>query len=416
LAIVIIIVVVIAGSVLYYATQLIPNRGTGSAKTSAQAPIGGTFRIEEAQLMIDDKPPSCSPSPCSLRENSFAFIVRNTGELGISGLKVQLGNATMQANSSLLSGQVYSDSISVPTYPVCSYQSLTIGGTFSNQTSFVSKDRVLALGENDSSSCTDQPLSLSMNRAIVPVNGTDFSAWPGNMVWSIAAKNTGSQRVTAAYATMLMTDPTNTNGTGYQSVTLGLGAASPGENESGTTSAFVNSKCCAEATFHVKLANGTSLDFSTSPKVVEQPYYKTFVTGQPGEGILQIHYVFPNSTASVNITSLLTVINLGSPSTGTGGIFITASPANFSAKPGYVTSVNMSIGDDVDAAPGIYLITYPLDVCPGIILVIGTPPSPIPHIPSQSNCLDSQTIPEGQQVQLVSGFTTTYLPEEIEGN
>jgi predicted secreted protein len=414
LGIVIVIIVIIAGGVIYYATlQFTRTGGSSSVSTSAPLPVAGTLRIEEAQLAINES--SCSPSPCGLNVGSFAFIIRNTGELGISGLKVDLGNITMLSNSSLPPGQVYADSIPVSAFPVCSYQPLTIGGTLSNQTSFVLKDRVLATSENDTTTCSDQPLAVSMNQVVVPVNATNLSAWPGNMVWSIAAKNAGSQPVTTAYATLLMTGPTDTNGTGYQSVTVGLAGASPGGNESSTTSAFVNSECCTEATFHVELANGTALDFATSPQVVEQPYYKTFVTGQPDEGALLIRYVFPNSTAPVNVTSVLTVTNLSSPSGGTHGIFIVANPASVSAKPGSVTSINMSIGDTEDAEQGVYLIAYPLDVCPGIIVIIGTPPSTIPQLPPQPGCLDSQTIPESQQVQSLSGFTTAYLPEEIVG-
>jgi hypothetical protein len=415
------IVIVVAIAVVYTTAQSFLTGATSTATgsiSSASAPASGILRVEEALLVSGVSGPCAPPSSCG--QGSFTFIVRNTEATSVSGLKVELGNATMQSNSSLSPGQVYAGSVPAAAYPACSYQPLTISGTLSNQTSIVLDDKVLALGENGTGSCGgDEPVALSSDQVVVPVNATDLSVWPGNLVWSIEAKDTTSQKVTAGYATLLMTGPTSPNGSGYQSVAMGLGSVSPGGSESGTTSAFINSKCCTEATFHIELSNGTTIDFSTTPQLIQQSYYKTFIVGQPGVGGLLIQYTFPNSTASLNMTSLLTVTNLSSPSTGTGGIYITTTTAGSSTAAGArgpSTSVNMTIGDTLNAAPDVYLITYPQDVCPGIIVIVGTPPpSSLPSIPSQSNCLDSAGVPGSQQPKAVLGFATLYLPEEVTG-
>jgi hypothetical protein len=413
------IVIVVAIAVVYTTAQSFLTGATSAATgnvNSASAPASGMLRVEEALLVSGESGPCSPPSP-SCGRGSFTFIVRNTEATSVSGLKVELGNVTMQSNFSLSPGQVYAGSMPAAAYPACSYQPLTISGTLSNQTSMVLSDKVLALGENGTGSCgSDEPVALSSDQVVVPVNATGLSVWPGNLVWSVEAKDATSQKVAAAYATLLMTGPTSSNGTGYQSVAMGLGSVSPGESESGTTSAFVNSKCCKEATFHVELSNGTTIDFSTTPELIQQSYYKTFIVGQPGAGGLLIQYTFPNSTASLNMTSLLTVTNLSSPSTGTGGIYVTTTTPIGSTDGGARGSsvpVNMTIGDTSNAAPGVYLITYPQDVCPGIIFVVGIPPSALPSIPSQSNCLDSAGVPGSQQPKAVLGFITLYLPEEV---
>jgi hypothetical protein len=415
------IVVVVAIAVVYSTAQSFltgaTSAATGNNISSASAPAPGMLRVEEALLVSGGSGPCAPPSSCG--QGSFTFIIRNTEATSVSGLKVELGNATMQSNSSLSPGQVYAGSMPAAAYPACSSQPLTISGTLSNQTSIVLDDKVLALGENGTGSCAgDEPVALSSDRVVVPVNATDLSVWPGNLIWSVEAKDATSQKVTAGYATLLMTGPTSSNGTGYQSVAMGLGSVSPGESESGTTSAFINSQCCTEVTFHVELSNGTTVDFSTTPQLIRQSYYKTFMVGQPGVGGLLIQYTFPNSTASLNMTSLLTVTNLSSPSTGTGGIYITTTIPSGSAPAGArgsSTSVNMTIGDTLNAVPDVYLITYPQDSCPGIIFVVGTAPSTLPSIPSQSNCLASAGVPGSQQPKAVSGFLTLYLPEEVTG-
>ena len=67
------------------------------------------------------------------------------------------------------------------------------------------------------------------------------------------------------------------------------------------------------------------------------------------------------------------------------------------------------------AIDGVYLITYPLDECPGIILAVGALPNFIPPVPAHSDCLDPQTITDSQQVKAVAGFEVFCLPEEISG-
>jgi hypothetical protein len=413
-------IIVVAIAVVYTTAQSFLTGATSAATgnvNSASAPAPGMLRVEEA-LLVSGGPGPCAP-PSSCGQGSFTFIIRNTEATSVSGLKVELGNATMQSNSSLAPGQVYAGSMPAAAYPACSYQPLTISGTLSNQTSMVLDDKVLALGENGTGSCGgDEPVALSSDQVVVPVNATGLSVWPGNLVWSVEAKDATTQKVTAGYATLLMTGPTSSNGTGYQSVAMGIGSVSPGESESGTTSAFVNSKCCTEATFHVELSNGTTIDFSTTPQLIQQSYYKTFIVGEPGAGGLLIQYTFPNSTASLNMTSLLTVTNLSSPSTGTGGIYVTTTTPSGSTAAGArgpSVPVNMTIGDTSNAAPGVYLITYPQDLCPGIIFVVGVPPSSLPSIPSPSNCLDPAGVPGSQQPKAVLGFITLYLPEEVTG-
>jgi hypothetical protein len=422
------IVIVVTIGIVYFTAQSFLGGATSSAPGGGNGSAAlGTLKVEEARLVVAGGPassPCAPPSSCGgQNQSSFDFIIRNTESLSVSGLKVELGNMTMKSPApSLPPGQVYVGSIAGPAYPVCSYQPLTISGTLSNQTSIVLNDKVLATVENGTDTCSgDDPLALSSNQVIVPVNSTDLSAWPGNLVWSVQAKDAASQKVAAGYATLLMTEPTNSNGTGYQSVAMGLGPISSGESESVTASAFINSNCCTVVTFHVELANGTSVDFSTTPKLIKQGYYKTFIIDQPGAGELVIHYIFPNTTSSSNnnMTSLLTVTNLSSPSTGTGGIYITTTAGTGSPSGGAVSgkgsavSINMTIGDTLNAAPGVYLITYPEDVCPGIIFVVGTAPSYLPSIPSQSGCMASQTVPGAQQPRSVLGFTTRYLPEEV---
>jgi len=165
----------------------------------------------------------------------------------------------------------------------------------------------------------------------------------------------------------------------------------------------------------VKLLNGTSLDFATFPLSVDQRYHKVFGIGRPGSGLILAKYVFPNFTKSINLTQHITVTSLSGSAGIYPGITVAVSPATISSKPGYLTSVNLTIRVAMTAIDGVYLITYPLDECPGIILSVGTLPNFIPPVPARPNCLDPLTIPESQRVKVVAGFDVVYLPEEISG-
>jgi hypothetical protein len=412
------VVIIILGVTVFYliaqpssqSSRTISIQAASSTKSSASPQTsGGLLRIEEAQLVIIPGGSCCPPGN---GVNSFIVVLRNLGNQSISKLQVELGNeTTIPSAPTILPGHVYIGNTSPPLYSVCSYQPMTISGILANQTSFTLRDKVLVTG-TQSQTCSDEPLLLSMNQFIVPVNATDLSDLPGNATWSFVASNTNNQSVKMAYVTLTLIPPTNPpNDSGYESATVDLGALPPGRNVSNVMSFSHNSNCLCETIFHVTLLNGTSLDFTTSPQIVEQSYFKTFVISRPGSGVLSAQYVSSNVTSSVNVTSRISVASL-SASGSSQGIIVTANPAVVSTKPGYVTPIALQIQVTAAAADGAYLITYPLDICPGIVLIVGSQPSSIPPIPAQSNCLGG--FPSGQ-VQAVSGIDTVYLPQASEG-
>jgi hypothetical protein len=420
-------IIVVGAGAIYIARPISPQvkSGTSTQVTSSvvsSASSSDLLRIEEAQLVIDKGSPGCPPFPCGLHfAPEFTIFARNLANQDISSLQVHLGNLTVVGTGSTIHpGQVYVGSATAPAYPVCSFQPLTISGTLANQTSFAMRGKVLATG-TQGEKCAG-PLLVSLNQVAVPVNATNLSSIPGNATWSVVAKNNWTQADSEAYATLSSTNDLGANGSGYKSLTLDLGAMPPGGNVSRSISFPFDSACCQVVDFHLRFLNGTSLDSTVFVQKVNQGYFRSFVMSGPGNGVLSAYFLYPNSTSLVNLTSLLTVESLsGSPTSQ--GISLTANPSEISSKPGYKTLVSIQIGITTAASAGVYLISYPFEVCPGIILVVGAQPSTIPPLPlmggflqgSHPPCLDSQLVASNEQVQVISGLSLAYLPEKITG-
>jgi hypothetical protein len=429
--------VIIVGSSAFYFIAQPPPQSTSSTSTQSITPSttpsvtsadsSNLLRIEDAQLTIE-KPVSSVPCPppqqCypGLAINSFIIIVRNLAGQNISKLQVQLGNATtLKASSTLLPGQVYIGGTTPPPYAICSYQPMTISGILANLTSFTLRDEVLATAAHGPTqvvtNCNNEPLLLSANRLTVKVNATTNSQLPGNAAWSFAASNTGNEAVKMAYVTFALVPPTSPpNSSGYKSTTLDLGALSPGGDASKTMSfAYNPDTCICETTLHVTFVNGTSLDFSTSPQKIDQNYYRSFVISRPGSGVLLVNYQHANMTSPVNVTSLISVTTMSWPAGDHQGIVVTANPAIVNgSKASQVTPIDLQIVVTAAAKDGVYLISYPTNVCPGLVLIVGAQPDLLPPPPSQgwnSYCPDSQGLHSNDHVQIVSGLSLVYLPE-----
>ena len=280
----------------------------------------------------------------------------------------------------------------------------TISGAWTNGTSFTLKDRVLAEGMTGPP-CTDLPLLLTKNGYDIPVNASDnFSQQAGNVTWHVAATNPGRQEVSLAYATLLLRYPSS-NGSGYDGFSAYLGSIPVGQGASATETIDANLDSGGQTTFHVELSNGTSVDFVAQANMSTQTWYKAFVMADPGSGILAVQYVLPNLTSSVNVTKQIVVTNLSA--SGAQGVSVTATPSVISSSPGPLVStpVDLDITASTAASPGVYLVSYTVNACPRIILVVGPQPSSLPNLPisSWSDCFSPH-------VTIVSGMTVTWLP------
>ena len=427
-------VIIVGSSAFYFMAQPPPQSRSSTSTQSitpsttpsvASADSSNLLRIEDAQLTIEPVSSAPCPQPChpGLAENSFIIVMRNLAGQNVSKLQVQLGNATtLKASSTLLPGQVYIGGTSPPPYALCSYQPMTISGILANLTSFTLRDEVLATQAHGPNHvvppCSNEPLLLSMNRLTVRVNATDRLQLPGNATWSFAASNTGNEAVKTAYVTFVLVPPTSPpNSSGYQSTTFDLGALSRGGNASKTMSfAYDSNTCICETTLHVTFVNGTSLDFSTSPQKIEQNYYRSFAISRPGSGVLLVKYHHANDTSPVNMTSLISVTTMSWPAGDHQGIVVTANPAIVNgSKASLVTPIDLQIVVTAAAKDGVYLISYPTNVCPGLVLIVGAQPDLLPPPPSQgwnSICPDSQGLHSNDHVQIVSGLSRVYLPEK----
>jgi hypothetical protein len=168
-------------------------------------------------------------------------------------------------------------------------------------------------------------------------------------------------------------------------------------------------------TFGTQGGNSTTNRTTQTASTYEYGYFPVFETETPSEGVLQATYIYPNFTSSVNVAQEISLTSLSGQTNATQGIVIGVSPEVISSRPGYQTVINLTVTFGKGVLNGTYLISYPLEVCPGILIVVGTPPRTLPLVTSNElstgACLDPQTVPAAQQVRVMAGFNETYLPE-----